>query len=628
MDLRDPAFREPFLSSLPHSPGVYVMRNAAGQVLYVGKALDLFSRVNSYFRASGDTRSFVSRLPSEMADLEIWVTQSEREALLLENTLIKELKPRYNVRLRDDRSYLMIRVQAAHPWPRFETARGLPQEDGARYFGPYHAASAVHFFLSFIGRYFRFRTCSDAVFATRRKPCLQYHMGRCEAPCSRNVDAAAYRRRVEKAMLYLEGRFERLMRDVRREMKQASADLEFEKAAQLRDLLFALEKCAQPQQVITSDFVPTDAVGFVREGPHLSLVVLEIRQGQLGVHRQMVVEVPEELYDAEILSTFLFQHYASRTETPGRLLLPFAPEAAADLAAWLGEAAGAPVEVVTTVVDEAHVRLLRLAEVNAQHRLTLHNELEVEADLARLSTRLHLPGVPKRIECYDISHSQGKDTSASMVVFIDGRPAPRLYRQFHVRDVAPGDDYGALREVMARRLEHVAEKNWELPDLMVIDGGRGQLRAITQILSDLQSQIGSDLQSQIGSGEKNGLDLSGVKVISLAKQHGSDGPPERVFLPGVKEPLPILPGSREMFILVRLRDEAHRFANRARTRRQEKTFSSRLSEVPGLGPKRVTTLLTAFGSVERIRTADPAEIAKAGHFSLDLAQKILAFLNA
>ncbi|MBU1069454.1 excinuclease ABC subunit UvrC [Myxococcota bacterium] len=627
MDLRDPASREPFLSSLPHSPGVYVMRNAAGQVLYVGKALDLFSRVNSYFRASGDTRSFVSRLPSEMADLEIWVTQSEREALLLENTLIKELKPRYNVRLRDDRSYLMIRVQAAHPWPRFETARGLPQEDGARYFGPYHAASAVHFFLSFIGRYFRFRTCSDAVFATRRKPCLQYHMGRCEAPCSRNVDAAAYRRRVEKAMLYLEGRFERLMRDVRREMKQASADLEFEKAAQLRDLLFALEKCAQPQQVITSDFVPTDAVGFVREGPHLSLVVLEIRQGQLGVHRQLVVEVPEELYDAEILSTFLFQHYASRTETPGRLLLPFSPEAAADLAAWLGEAAGAPVEVVVAPtssgeapggsgpgpVEDSRARLLRLAEVNAQHRLTLHNELEVEAELARLSTRLHLPGVPKRMECYDISHSQGKDTSASMVVFIDGRPAPRLYRQFHVRDVAPGDDYGALREVMARRLEHAAEKNWELPELMVIDGGRGQLRAITQIFTEL--------------GDGTGLDLSAVKVISLAKQHGSEGPPERVFLPGVKEPLPILPGSREMFILVRLRDEAHRFANRARTRRQEKTFSSRLSEVPGLGPKRVTALLTAFGSVERIRTAAPAEIAKAGHFSLELAQKTLEFLN-
>ncbi|PKN47587.1 MAG: excinuclease ABC subunit C, partial [Deltaproteobacteria bacterium HGW-Deltaproteobacteria-17] len=603
MDLRDPASRELFLSSLPHSPGVYVMRNAAAQVLYVGKALDLFSRVNSYFRASGDTRSFVSRLPSEMADLEIWVTQSEREALLLENSLIKELKPRYNVRLRDDRSYLMIRVQTAHPWPRFETARGLPQEDGARYFGPYHAASAVHFFLSFIGRYFRFRTCSDTVFSTRKKPCLQYHMGRCEAPCSRKVDAAAYRRRVDKAMLYLEGRFERLMRDVRREMKQASTDLEFEKAAQLRDLLFALEKCAQPQQVITSDFVPTDAVGFVREGPHLSLVVLEIRQGQLGVHRQMVVEVPEELYDAEILSTFLFQHYASRTETPGRLLLPFAPEAAADLATWLGEAADGTVEVFVAPVgsleardgaakgpvEETRVRLLRLAEVNARHRLTLHNELEVESELARLATRLHLPGVPRRMECYDISHSQGKDTSASMVVFLDGRPAPRLYRQFHVRDVAPGDDYGALREVMARRIEHAAEKNWELPDLMVIDGGRGQLRAITQILSELQA--GRD---------QGAPDMSGVKVISLAKQHGSEGPPERVFLPGVKEPLPILPGAREMFILVRLRDEAHRFANRARTKRQEKTFSSRLSEVPGLGPKRVQALLTAFGSVERI----------------------------
>ena len=357
MDLRDPAARETLLASLPHAPGVYVMRNAAAQVLYVGKANDLFSRVHSYFRASGDTRHFVSRLPDELADLEVWVTQSEREALLLENNLIKELKPRYNVRLRDDKSYLMIRVHLLHPWPRFETARGLPQEDGARWFGPYHAASAVHFFLSFIGRYFRFRTCSDAAFASRKKPCLQYHMGRCEAPCCREVDAAAYRRRVEKALLYLEGSFERLIRDVRREMKQAAADLEFEKAAGLRDLLFALEKCAQPQRVVTADLTPVDAVGFVREGGRLSLVVLEVRAGQLGVHRQLVVDAPGELDAGEILSSFLFQHYASRTELPDRVLVPFAPDAAAALGAQLSETAGRPVVLVdgSAKIGRAHV---------------------------------------------------------------------------------------------------------------------------------------------------------------------------------------------------------------------------------------------------------------------------------
>lgn len=616
MDLRDPAARETFLASLPHAPGVYVMRNVAGQVLYVGKALDLFARVHSYFRASGDTRHFISRLPEELADLEIWVTQSEREALLLENNLIKELKPRYNVRLRDDKSYLMIRVHLLHPWPRFETARGLPQEDGARWFGPYHAASAVRFFLSFIGRYFRFRTCSDSVFASRKKPCLQYHMGRCEAPCCREVDAVAYRRRVEKALLYLEGSFERLIRDVRKEMKQAAADLEFEKAAGLRDLLFALEKCAQPQRVVTSDLTPVDAVGFVREGERLSLVVLEVRAGQLAAHRQLVVDAPMELYDPEILSSFLFQHYAVRTELPERVLVPFAPDAAEALSGQLSEVAGRPVTIVSGTVDadSPEGKLLHLAGVNARHRLALQAELEVDADLGRLASRLHLPGVPRRLECYDVSHTQGRDTAASMVVFLDGRPAPKFYRQFHVRDVAPGDDYGALREVLARRLARAGEAGWELPDLMVIDGGRGQLRAVTGILDLAASSAG--------------LSIDRLRVVSLAKQHDADGPPERVFLAGQKEPIPITPAHRELGLLVRIRDEAHRFANRARVKRQEKVFSSKLSEVPGLGEKRVTALLRAFGSVERVRAATPEALAKAGRFNLALAQKILEFLNA
>jgi excinuclease ABC subunit C len=616
MDLRDPAAREILLSSLPHAPGVYVMRNVAGQVLYVGKALDLFSRVHSYFRASGDTRHFISRLPDELADLEVWVTQSEREALLLENNLIKELKPRYNVRLRDDKSYLMIRVHLTHPWPRFETARGLPQEDGARWFGPYHAASAVRFFLSFIGRYFRFRTCSDTVFASRKRPCLQYHMGRCEAPCCREVDAVAYRRRVEKALLYLEGSFDRLIRDVRKEMKQAAADLEFEKAAGLRDLLFALEKCAQPQRVVTSDLTPVDAVGFVREGERLSLVVLEVRGGQLAAHRQLVVDAPMELYDPEILSSFLFQHYASRTELPERVLVPFAPDAAVSLGAQLSEAAGRTVALFPgpAAADSPEGKLLHLAEVNARHRLTLQAELEVDADLGRLASRLHLPGIPRRMECYDVSHIQGRDTAASMVVFVEGRPSPKSYRQFHVRDVAPGDDYGALREVLARRLARAGEAGWELPDLMVIDGGRGQLRAVTGILDQVAGPAG--------------LSLERLRVVSLAKQHAAAGPPERVFLAGQKDPIPITPAARELGLLVRMRDEAHRFANRARVKRQEKVFSSKLSEVPGLGEKRVTALLRAFGSVERVRAATPEELAKAGRFSLDLARKILEFLNA
>ncbi len=608
MDLRDVTLREQFLAQLPHAPGVYVMRNAAGQVLYVGKAVDLHGRVHSYFRPSGDDRHFIPRLPSEMADLEIWVTSSEREALLLENNLIKELRPRYNVLLRDDKSYLMVRLDATHTWPRFETVRGLPKDDGARWFGPYHSSSAVRFVLSFIGKYFCFRTCSDAVFVSRKKPCLQFHIRRCEAPCTRSVDREAYLKRLQKATLYLEGKLRVLMRDVRREMKQAAEDLEFERAAQLRDLLFSLEKLSEPQHVVTTDFVATDAVGFVREDAFVSLVVLEVRAGSVSAHRQMVEEFPPGLFDEDILSSFLTQHYLSRSRVPARILVPFEPSSAGPLMSVLSDLAeDGTVEFVIPGEDKSR-RLLQLAQTNARHRLTLQTELEVERDLGRLASRLHLPAPPGRMECYDISHLQGKDPVASMVVFTGGRPTKKSYRQFHLQTVVPGDDYGALREVITRRLARASEQGWELPDLMVIDGGRGQLHAVMQVLAE------------------KGCDPR-VHVVALAKMHGADGPPERVFLPNVKDPLPVPGSGRELFLLVRMRDEAHRFARKAQYRRREKTFHSRLEQVPGVGHKRCAFLLRTFGSLEGIRSAGLEELAKKGKISLKLAETILDFLK-
>ena len=429
MDLREPAIRKSFLDGLPHLPGVYVMRNAAGQVLYVGKAVDLHARVNSYFHPGSDTRHFVSRLPGELADIEIWVTASEREALLLENNLIKELRPRYNVMLRDDKSYLMIRVDVSHPFPRFESVRGLPKDDGARYFGPYHSSSAVRFLMSFLGKYFHFRTCSDAVFSARKRPCLQYHMGRCEGPCTLDVNAGDYRQRVEQAMLWLDGQFEKLARDIKREMKAAAAALEFEKAARMRDLLFAIEKCAQPQRVVGMDFTPTDAVGWVRDGETLSLAMLEVRRGVLGVHRQMVVDVFGEVEDGEILSSFLYSHYLSRGEAPQRVVVPFLPDGQESLEAALGERFGHEVQILAPdPADTPLQNLLGLARVNAQHRLQLQGEMDVQEHLARLAARLHLNAPPHRMECFDISHMQGRDAAVSMAVFIDGCSMLKLYR--------------------------------------------------------------------------------------------------------------------------------------------------------------------------------------------------------
>lgn len=612
MDLRDPVIRKNFLEGLPHLPGVYVMRNTAGQVLYVGKSVDLHARVNSYFHPSSDTRHFVSHLPAELAEIEIWVTASEREALLLENNLIKELRPRYNVMLRDDKSYLMIRVDLSHAFPRFESVRGLPKDDGARYFGPYHSASSVRFLMSFLVKYFQFRTCSDTVFATRKRPCLQYHMERCEGPCTLHVDAAHYRQRVEQALLWLDGQFERLAREIKREMKSAAAALEFEKAARMRDLLFAIEKCAQPQRVVGMDFTATDAVGWVREGEALSLAILEVRQGVLGVHRQMVVDILGEVTDSELLSSFLYSHYLSRGEVPQRVVVPFLPDGQKSLETALMEHFGHEVHILIPSLQDASLEnLLKLAHTNARHRLQLQSEMDVQEHLARLAARLHISTPLHRMECFDISHTQGRDTAASMAVFLDGRPAPKLYRQFHVRTAEAGDDYGALREVLARRIKRVGEPNWDLPDLMVIDGGRAQLQVALHAIS-----------------RSIHADTSRMVVIALAKQHDVDGPPERVFLAGRKDPIVLVPEAREWSLLIRLRDEAHRFANRARRQRSEKKYTSQLSQISGLGTRRIARLMQVFSDLERLSQASAEDIARAGGFGLQLAHKIQEFLRS
>jgi excinuclease ABC subunit C len=609
MDLRDETTRREFLQTLPHTPGVYIMKGVKGKVLYVGKAKDLFNRVNSYFRSSGDSRRFVRRLPRVLVSMEIIIVESEREALLLENNLIKEMKPRYNVLLKDDKSYQSIRVNLNDEYPRFIKVRGLPKDDGNTYFGPYHSARSVKYVLSFMGRYFKFRTCSDRVLNSRKKPCLQYHIKRCDAPCCEKISKKVYRERINEALIFLNGDNSKLIKVARKKMKDASEEMQYERAARYRDLIYALDKIVQPQNVVTSDFRSRDAIGYAREGDVVALIILEMRKGTLQTHRELIME-DQFFPDDEILTTYILQHYSMSSFMPEEIIIPFELSSQNIVESILSEkiVAKAPVKIVVKGADS---NILSLAQANARNKLLLSREMEIEEQLKTLAGKLKLLKIPDRIECYDISHLQGRDTVASMVVFKEGVPEKSSYRRFKIEHAKGGDDYGALREVMERRLNHRDEKGWELPDLVVIDGGKGQLNSVVTVFREMGVPYGNE----------------GVPIVSLAKERGFDGPPDRYFAPGVKDAVNLKGAGRELYILSRIRDEAHRFAvSGHRKLRTAKKIRSQLELIPGVGKQRVNVLLKYFGSIDKIREANVSDIASIPGIGKTLAQGIVQWL--
>ncbi|MBU1239960.1 excinuclease ABC subunit UvrC, partial [Myxococcota bacterium] len=413
-DLRDEEERRRFLASLPRKPGVYIMKGYQGAVLYIGKANDLFSRVNSYFRPSGDDRYFISRLPRVLRSMEIIIVESEREALLLENNLIKEMKPRYNVLLRDDKSYMSIRLDKKHPYPRFVQVRGTPREDGALYFGPYHSARSVRSVISFVNRHFLFRTCNDRKFASRKRPCLQYHIKRCEGPCVLEVSQKSYRHRIDEAVMFLRGEKEKLVNSLRHRMEEASRLLLFEEAAVVRDLLISLEKIAQPQNVVQGDQTPMDIMGYAKEGDKAALVIMEMRRGMISTHRQTMVETLD-IPDEELVESYIVQHYLALKAMPEKVIIPFDLPSGGAIAELLTERAEHTVELIRD--DDQFSKLLGLAHASARSRMTLMGELDVEEQLKTLSVKLKMQRLPQVMECYDISHLQGNWAVGSMVVF-------------------------------------------------------------------------------------------------------------------------------------------------------------------------------------------------------------------
>ena len=603
------------VSHFPTRPGVYLMKDARGRVLYVGKAKNLRARVRSYFREGGDGRLRVRFLMGRVADIDFVVTDTEKEALILENTLIKRHRPRYNVDLRDDKTYLSLRLDVRSPFPRLTMVRRV-QADGALYFGPYSSARSLRETLELVQRIFPLRQCADREFRKRTRPCLYAQTRGCRAPCCGLIGPREYRRLVEQVVAFLRGRSGRLLEDLRRQMREAAERLDFEEAARLRDRIRAVELTLERQKAVTHKPVDRDVVAMERQGAEAQVVVLVIRAGNL-IDRRAYYFSNLQADDAEVIGQFLRQYYRGDRIVPGEVVVgvPLPEEERGILEEWLREARGSRARLVVPKRGEK-AQLARMARENARELLEERRKTKVgyEAALEEIRARLHLATPPRRIEGYDISNIQGREAVGSLVTFVDGFPRKGGYRRFTIRTVEGADDFAMLYEVLRRRLERRREPGWELPDLILIDGGRGQVAAALKALEDTGVQV----------------PLAGIAKARTLPGRGPEvaRSPERIFLPGRKNPVVFGRGSSGLFLLQRIRDEAHRFAvTHHRRRRTRATLASELESIPGVGPKRRQALLRHFGSLKRLRQATADEIARVPGIPRPLAGRIAQALS-
>ena len=624
------------LERIPTEPGVYLMKDRKGRVIYVGKAKDLRARVRTYFRpGGGDERPFVATglFARTVGDVETVVVSNEKEALLLENNLIKQHQPRFNVKLTDDKNFLVLSLDPRKSYPRVEVGRRI-RDDGARYFGPFHSATSCRETLRLVNRHFQLRTCTDHVLAARKRPCIQYQIKRCPAPCVLPVDAAAYAEQVQDAALLLSGKKHELVPRLRARMKEHAGRQEYERAAQLRDQIAAVEKTLVAQTVVTPELgLDQDVLGLFRQGDVVEAVVLFMRHGQLLGRRAFQLK-DQELPDEEVVRSFLRQYYLELGSfVPDEVLLPVDVEDREAIALLLGEACGHAVDLLAPRRG-AKAKLLALAGKNAAASFASRRSSAVDAlaALEKLRGRLGLKRLPRRIECFDVAHLQGALTVASMVVFVDGEPAKGEYRRFRVKTAA-NDDFAALYEVLSRRFRRARadgdDGRWREPDLLVVDGGKGQLSTALAALRDGGWEISAD----------KGFDVIGLakpRALAAAGEGEGEGKgeaarrePDRVFLRNVKDPVRLRPNSTELFLLARLRDEAHRFANAYhRKLRGRRTLRSALEDVPGVGPERRRQLLRHFGSLKQIKAASVVDLAAAPGMSRAAALAVKRFFGA
>ena len=616
----------------PRGPGVYLMRDGAGEILYVGKARDLKARIRAYF-ARTDARAMIPFLVSRIRDVEFILTGTEKEALILENNLIKEHRPHYNVYFRDDKSYYNIRIDPSEPFPRFQLVR-RPKKDGARYFGPYPSGGAAKETLRFLQTILSLRSCRDRELKARRRPCLEYEIGRCSAPCVGRIEPGEYQRLVKDGIAFLEGRERALIDDLRIRMNQAAEELRFEEAVVLRDRTAAIEETLERQRIVSMTGRNRDIFGLCREGNLTQIALLFVRGGRMiGQKTFPLIRLRAET--GELLSSLLMRYYDAVADIPDEVVVPAELEDGAVLAEWLAEKKGRGVSIVAPKRGET-MALMGIAGRNAENTLRtarLAAERPEEA-LRLLAEKLRLRSPPRRIECFDISNIGGQYAVGSLVSFAAGVPAKEGYRRFRIRTVHGADDYAMMYEVLKRRYQ----KRENLPDLIMVDGGKGQLGVALAVLKDLAIE-GVDV---IGlAKERDDMTIEGrtsarprrppepPAVATGQKSPETPGKEEdRVYLPGRKDPVYLTRWPAALFLLQRIRDEAHRFAVTYHRKVKEKAdLQSLLDRIPGIGPARRKALLVFFGDLRRVRAASVEDLQQVEGIGEETARRIRAFLT-
>ncbi|WP_136799191.1 excinuclease ABC subunit UvrC [Desulfosediminicola ganghwensis] len=598
-------FPQDFLSSVPHSPGVYLMLDSKSAVLYVGKAKDLFKRLASYARHNGSDYNKTTIMLKFVSSVDTIITRTEKEALILEASLIKKHKPKYNIILRDDKNYPFIKVTADEEWPRVMMARRR-RKDKARYFGPYSSSSDMWSTLKLISSLFPLRKCKGGTLRPRKRPCLNHQMGKCLAPCAGYADARHYQQNVENVIMLLEGRNKDLIKKLTEKMDFAAEALNFEEAASLRDQLKALNRTLEKQVVASQQKNNRDVFGFTRKGAAVAVAILFIRDGLISGSRNFFLEEPYG-EDSRILAQVVNLFYDQDSYLPKEILLPFEPDDLQLINEKLTDLRGTNIQMSVPQRGD-RVKLLNMAQANSDQVFATKEKKEKSWEsLARtIQQKLQLQRSPERVECLDISNTSGKLAVGSLVCYEQGEPSKPNFRHYSIKTIDGPNDYGMMREVLQRRLSRGIEEE-NLPDLFVVDGGKGQLSMALAVADEL--------------GIRDQLDW-----IGIAKEREDEG--EKLYKPGRKNPI-ILPAHNPVLLyMMRIRDESHRFGVTFHRRIRNKTsFLSELDQIPGIGQERKKSLLKNFGSLKRIREATPEDLTQVDGIGNDLARQIYDHLN-